>query len=84
MASQTHQTSLHVCHQFGVQILIATVNDGCQCFEGDSDNIEIIIVAIVENAYHASDDSFLVCLSACEFIYLKLLSAMRFERTPRQ
>lgn len=84
MTSQTHQTSLHVCHQFGIQILIATVNDGRQCFECDSDNIEIIIIAIIENAYHSSDDSLLVCLSACGYIYLKLLSAMRFERTPRQ
>jgi hypothetical protein len=84
MASQPHQAGFHLGHEFGVEVLVAAVDDGRKGFEGDCDHVEVVVVAVVENGDNASDDGVLVGLPAWGGRYLKALSPMRLERTPRQ
>lgn len=82
--AQAHQAGLHISHQLGVQVFVPAFDDGGQGLESDCDNIEVIVIALVEDGNDTRNDGFFVGLPECNGAYLKLLSVMRLESTPRQ
>ena len=82
--AQVHEAGLYFRKYFRVEVLVPSFNDGRQSFESKSHQVEVIIVAVIEDANDARDDGFFEILPGLMSKYLKLLSVMRLLRTPRQ
>ena len=82
--AQVHEAGLYFRKYFRVEVLVPTFNDGRQSFEGERHQVQVVVVAVIENANDAGDDGLFEILPGLGWKYLKLLSVMRLLRTPRQ